>query len=178
MRAFIQIFFIGIASISYGQNAKLYSIILNVCSIKLNDSTNAYISKEKIMENSFLLFVKTQNTIIDKECTENELKNKTGFLNTNNPLIYFNEKKLFVNTRINDIETSIPQKLWYQKNRNNLYLCIELSNFSTTSVGNGFTYLILTFYKKTLKKSQSIERRYPFTKNEVQLFLKKQQVIK
>lgn len=172
MRVILQIFFISISSLLYSQNNKLHSVILDVCSIKLNDSTNAYISKEKFFKNNLRFFVKTQNTIIDKECSEkNELKGKIDS-SLNNPIIYLNEKKIRFSAKINDIETSIPEKLWYQKNNKILFLCIELSNYTTSTVGNGYNYLILSFYKNKLKKSKSFSTKKPLTNNEIKLLLK------
>lgn len=171
VQPFILIILIGILSSLTAQNKKINTKEINACQTKINDSVNCYVVHEKIFENTFSMYVKNQNPITYEVCRSSIVKYKEE-LSKNNPLLLLNGKKISVKENITSIDSSIPQNIWYQKDKEALYICIELSNFSTSSVGNGYSYLTMKFSKNVLKKSHIEETKYPLTTENIADFFK------
>lgn len=159
MRKIFEILLICFISTLYAQN-KNHVNNINVCSIKFNDSLNYYVAEEKIFKNKLSLYIKTHNTIIDKECKFSH-KEYIKRLDKSNPLLLINGDTVTIKDKIESIETSIPQRIWYQKEGSFLFIAIELSNISYSTVGSGYSYIIMKFFKGILKKSLIKETKHP-----------------
>lgn len=161
-----QILFLLLINLTFSQVKQFYSKEINPCLIRANDTLNYYYVKEKILKNNITIMIQTDISI-DKKCSSQNIDYKKSFVALSKDTIKLNS---------DDFRTNIPQKIFLVRKNKQKYLFIELYNFSVTTVGNGYKYLISKNPFRNLQNFSVKETKFPLTKKEIATILAKDEI--
>ncbi|MFV0418264.1 MAG: hypothetical protein ACK5KT_06000 [Dysgonomonas sp.] len=139
----------------YGDSIRIIELDISDCCIEESNRDNIYgviQIRRKIEEISISAFIDTELDILPI-CKKQTLGKKYS-KNT----IKINQTELYLKNDLNGIDLSlfIPNRIIYIKKKAKTFIVFEMYNFSYTTVGGGYTYIIIQLDQSDKIKSSKI----------------------